>query len=81
VAELGFLQGIADAARGAGLTGPLLLTGGTEQGVFLLDADPEQVAAIGPRVAEALEGRGGGRGRRFQGKAQRLQAASAQLLR
>jgi len=81
VAELGFLQGIADAARGAGLTGPLLLTGGTGQGVFLLDADPEQVAAVGPRVAEALEGRGGGRGRRFQGKAQQLQAASAQLLR
>ena len=31
-----------------------------------------QVALAGPQVAVALEGKGGGRGRRYQGKAKRL---------
>ena len=78
--DLGFLRSIADAAREGGLTGALLLTGGAEAGVFLLDAEPAEVAVLGPRVAAALDGRGGGRGRRFQGKATRLEAASAALL-
>ena len=79
-ADLGVLRSIADAARDAGLTGPLLLTGGDGAGVFLLDAEPEQVQALGPGVAAALGGRGGGRGRRFQGKGTDLSGASVALL-
>jgi misacylated tRNA(Ala) deacylase len=79
-ADLGLLKGIADAARAGGLVGPLLLTGGGPEGVFLLDADPPVVEKVGPVVAAAVSGRGGGRGRRFQGKAERVDLASVALL-
>jgi len=79
-ADLALLRSIADAARDAGHEGPVLLTGGTGTGVFLLDAEPALVAELGPQVAAALDGRGGGRGTRFQGKAQTLEAADVGLL-
>ncbi len=79
-ADLSLLRSIADAARTAGHQGPMLLTGGVGAGVFLLDAEPAVVAARGPDVAAALDGRGGGRGTRFQGKAQKLDAADIRLL-
>lgn len=79
-ADLGLLKRIADAARDAGHTGPLLLTGGEQSGVFLVDGPQELVARVGPRVAEAVRGRGGGRGTRFQGKAEAVDAAHVGLL-
>jgi alanyl-tRNA synthetase len=79
-ADLSLLRSVADAARAAGHQGPLLLTGGSGAGVFLLDAEAALVAELGPRVAAALDGRGGGRGTRFQGKAQKLEAADVRLL-
>lgn len=78
--DLGFLRSIADAARSAGHTGPILLTGGQGAGVFLLDASAERVQQVGPAIANALDGRGGGRGTRFQGKAADLSAACVGLL-
>lgn len=43
-----------------------------KEGGFLLTGPAEVVKAAGPRVATALEGRGGGRPGRYQGKAARL---------
>lgn len=46
----------------------LFLTCGVDgSGMFMLAGPPDTVKALGPKVAEVLEGRGGGKGR-FQGK-------------
>jgi len=66
--DMGFLNAVAGAATPDGV---LLLTAGREDGVFLLVGDADRVAELGPKVADVLEGRGGGRGR-FQGKATRM---------
>jgi misacylated tRNA(Ala) deacylase len=51
----------------------VLLTAGdapkTARGVFLLIGPESRIAEVGPRVAVVLEGRGGGRGNTYQGKA------------
>jgi len=67
--DLGYLGQLARAwdpsARALVLTaGPM---GG--KGVFLVVGPDERVAALGPQVAAALDGRGGGRKGRFQGQA------------
>jgi Ser-tRNA(Ala) deacylase AlaX len=71
--ELPFLQRVA---RELGQLAPdraiLLTCGETEEGAFLVGAGPDlelDVAAAGRSVAEALQGRGGGSGRIFQGRA------------
>jgi len=73
-AEPAMLKAIADAALEVrpGLT--MLLTGGDADGagVFLVAGPAEHVSRVGPAVAAVLNGRGGGRGGRFQGKAQAL---------
>ncbi|MCA9542319.1 MAG: alanyl-tRNA editing protein [Myxococcales bacterium] len=74
-ADLAFLGAVAQAARAARSEQLVLLTAapaGSAEGVFLLAGPPERVTACGPAVAEALAGRGGGRGDRYQGKATRL---------
>jgi len=43
-----------------------------KEGGFLLAGPADAVKTVGPRVAAALEGRGGGRPGRYQGKAARL---------
>lgn len=70
-ADLGLLGAIATAARRGRPDQLLLLTGGEQEGVFLLLGSDAQLAAVGPAVLAALDGRGGGRGR-LQGKAARL---------
>eukprot|EP00941_MAST-03F_sp_MAST-3F-sp1_P002137 g2137.t1 len=52
----------------------LLVTGGNENGSgkFLITGKEEIVSAVGKSVAKAIEGRGGGRSGRFQGKASNL---------
>jgi len=73
--ELPFLQ---RAARELGRLAPeraALFTAGAEQGAFVLVAGERaaiDLPAAGRRVAEILDGRGGGSGRIFQGKAARL---------
>ncbi len=74
--DLPFLQRVA---REAGRLAPdrvvFLTAGAGEEGAFLLAAGEAvglDVPAAGRRVAEVLEGRGGGSGRIFQGKAGRL---------
>ena len=39
-----------------------------DSGMFLVAGPPDMVSAVSPAVAEALQGRGGGRGDRYQGK-------------
>ena len=48
-------------------------------GVFLIAGEPTAVETIGPVVADMVEGRGGGRGGRFQGKGQRVAITEANL--
>ena len=50
----------------------LLLTAGDREGVFLLAGPDAAVSAAAPRVAALLEGRGGGKGGRYQGKGSRV---------
>jgi len=59
----------------------LVLTGGPmgDKGVFLVVGPAERVATLGPRVAAALDGRGGGRKGRFQGQAGCLRPLDGQL--
>jgi Ser-tRNA(Ala) deacylase AlaX len=74
--DLPFLQRVArEACRLAPDRVVLLTAGEGEDGPFVLaagDAAQLDVAATGRRLADLLEGRGGGSGRIFQGKAQRL---------
>lgn len=67
-ADLGVLRAIVAAAN---LAHTVLLTG---DGVFVV-AGPG-AGDVGPRVAAALSGRGGGRGDRYQGKAADLSEAA-----
>lgn len=74
-ANAGLLKGIADAALARRPDLLLLLTGGEGAGVFLLAGPAEEVARRGADIAAALDGRGGGRSGRFQGKGSRVGAA------
>jgi len=67
--------GIADAA---GPQARLVLTGGAGETLFLVSGPDDWVKEVGPQVAHALGGRGGGRGGRFQGKAPALGAAEVE---
>ena len=75
-ADGSFLQRVARAYTAAGGDGVVLLTASGERGDFFALAAGEQSAIDLPRlgrtVAELLDGRGGGSGRLFQGKASRL---------
>ncbi len=74
--DMSFLQVVArDLVIHAPKALALLTAGKDDDGVFLLSAGPNSgldVSTLGPTVAEALQGRGGGRGSIFQGKAVRL---------
>ncbi len=52
-----------------------VLTGGEGEGVFLVVGPEDVVQRRGPELAALFEGRGGGRGGRYQGKANRLDRA------
>jgi len=75
-ADLGFLQQVARRCCASHRAGALLLTASGVQGAcFVVAAGDESaldVQAAGRRIAAALEGRGGGSGRIFQGKADSL---------
>ena len=83
--DLLFLQRVAkELARLAPDRVALLTAGGDEEGAFLLWAGERatiDVANAGRSVAEALEGRGGGSGRVFQGKATALSRRAEALAR
>lgn len=53
---------------------PVLVTVGPDKGPgqFLLCGDEKQVSQIGPKIATLLQGKGGGKKGRFQGKASTL---------
>lgn len=73
---LPFLQRIAREVEALDPTQAVFLTAGEgEEGFFLLAAGGEStldVSEVGPRIAEVLEGKGGGKGRVFQGRVRRL---------
>ncbi|MCP4654271.1 MAG: hypothetical protein GY856_02510 [bacterium] len=75
-ADLGFLQKVARRFRAARLTGAVLLTASGKKGAFFVvaagDDSALDVQTAGRRVAAVLDGRGGGSGRLFQGKADSL---------
>ncbi len=71
-ADPAFLNAVADAVRARHPDALCVLTGGTREGVFLVAGPEARVAEWGPRVAAALEGRGGGAKGKYQGKAARV---------
>lgn len=75
-ADLPFLQAVASAFGQAAPAALLLATGGDREGVFLLAGPADDVAAVGPAVAGALGGRGGGAKGRYQGRAGDLSEAA-----
>lgn len=84
---LPFLQRIAREVEALDPTRAVFLTAGEgEEGFFLLAAGADStldVPELGPRIAEVLEGKGGGKGRVFQGRVRRLsrRGEAALLLR
>lgn len=77
-ADLPFLQAIARSFLEQDLSTATvaLLTGSTEKGAFFLLAsrdDAVDLCQLGPRVAAMLEGRGGGTGNLYQGRAGSLE--------
>lgn len=70
--DMDLLNKVANALSTKASGALCLVTGGEREGVFLIQGPPDQVALLGPRVAMILDGKGGGRGGRFQGKANRL---------
>jgi alanyl-tRNA synthetase len=83
--DLPFLQRVAREFATLAPDRVLLLTAGGEgQGAFLLCAGERasiDLAGAGRQVAEILEGRGGGSGRIFQGKASALSRRTEALAR
>lgn len=77
--DLALLGAVARAALEQRPDLLLLLTAGEREGVFLLAGPDARVAAAAPAVAEAMEGRGGGKGGRYQGKASRVDRRAAAL--
>lgn len=75
-ADGGFLQRLAARFQERAPASAALLTAAGPKGIFFaLTAGPESpldVRGLGGRVAELLEGRGGGSGRLYQGKARSL---------
>jgi Ser-tRNA(Ala) deacylase AlaX len=82
-----FLQQVARALLERAPTKACLLTADGDKGSFFVVAigteNSLEAARVGPKVAEALDGRGGGSGAIFQGKASSLEgrAAAEELLR
>jgi Ser-tRNA(Ala) deacylase AlaX len=79
-ADVEFLKALADAARKASPGMTILLTAGHPgAGVFFFCGPESLVAEVGPLVAAALEGRGGGGRGIFQGKAAKPENIQAAL--
>jgi Ser-tRNA(Ala) deacylase AlaX len=76
-ADGGLLQQLARELSKRGGRKVVLLTAGGDKGAFFALAAGEEAAVdlqvMGPKVAELLDGRGGGKGQVFQGKADSLE--------
>ncbi|NLP05286.1 hypothetical protein GX411_04990 [Candidatus Fermentibacteria bacterium] len=70
--DMEFLRTAADTALSVRPGCRLLLTGGRMEGVFLVAGPVDWTAEAGPLAARILEGRGGGSGPLYQGRASRL---------
>lgn len=67
-----FLRLLAEQFRMACPSGLVFLTAGVTEGLFIIAGPESVVAAAGPLAARILDGRGGGRGGVFQGRARSL---------
>ena len=67
-----FLRQVAERFHEARPEALALLTGGASEGLFMVVGSDESVRRVGPAVAGILQGRGGGRGAIFQGRARAL---------
>ncbi|HQP95608.1 MAG TPA: hypothetical protein PLY68_05365, partial [Myxococcota bacterium] len=76
-----FLRQLAERFRQERPDSLLLLTGGVTSGVFVVAGPDDLVQAAGQAAARAMDGRGGGRGGIFQGKAGTLSLWSDALAR
>ena len=74
-----FASWLADAVQSKAPAAVLFVTlaadAKSKDGSFLLAGPESSVAALGQRAAAVLEGKGGGRKGRFQGKAARIDRA------
>jgi hypothetical protein len=80
-ADLLFLQQVGEAALGVDPGARLVLSTGAREGLFLVLGPEDWVARVGPLVAQGVEGRGGGRGGRYQGKGARLDQVAQVIAR
>jgi misacylated tRNA(Ala) deacylase len=55
----------------------LVTCGEGDQGPFVLSGPEEVVSRLGPQIANVLDGKGGGRKGRYQGKANKISARAA----
>ncbi|MBP7382614.1 alanyl-tRNA editing protein [Myxococcota bacterium] len=76
-----FLRQLAERFRQERPDSLLLLTGGVTSGVFVVAGPDDLVQVAGQAAARAMDGRGGGRGGIFQGKAGTLSLWSDALAR
>lgn len=79
--DMGSLRAIVQKALLPDDPRVLLLTASDSDGhgVFLLAGQPSAVEVLGPTVADLVQGRGGGRAGRFQGKGERVALNEADL--
>jgi misacylated tRNA(Ala) deacylase len=83
--DANYLSSVADAIAARRPDLLLLLTasnGDEKEGAFLVAGPADAVAAAAPKLEKVIEGRGGGRKGRYQGKCVRIdqRAAAATLL-
>jgi len=83
--DAAYLSSLADAVATRRPDLLLFLTasnGEEKDGAFLVAGPPDAVTAVAPKLEKVIEGRGGGRKGRYQGKATRIdqRAAAATLL-
>ena len=78
-ADMPFLVGVAREFQNHAPQGWALLTGGETQGVFVVVGPPDRLNPIADVLARLLDGRGGGRGGLYQGKADGLEHRAAAL--
>lgn len=71
-ADGAFLRQVAERFHEVRPDDLALLTGGASDGLFMVVGPEETVSRVGPAVAGILQGRGGGRGGIFQGRARAL---------
>lgn len=77
--EMDLMRGLAAAFHKACPQRWALITGGDEQGTFVMAGPDDALRAVAPRAAAAIQGKGGGARGLYQGKAEDLAGRQAAL--